>query len=201
MEIIIMCVYPDLTPPCAPAHRYSPQKVSLTQQQLFCSRKNGRPIHFSIPNSKSQQTNTWRKKQGAWYHAVIFLTHSSRVQEFTATQYPEPEVAAIPLYKKIQCELIWLLFEWFIPGECSSSISIQDYTVTKSIQHCCQIKEKGFLSSTVQAVSELVHRRIKDTEAGQEWTCHSFTGIPSQGECNGSNLPWFKRSSLMHHLH
>lgn len=37
MEIIILCVYPALTSPCAPAHSYSPQKVTLIQQLLFCS--------------------------------------------------------------------------------------------------------------------------------------------------------------------
>lgn len=45
----------------------------------------------------------------------------------------------------------------------------------KALQHCCQIKDKGFLPSTVQAVSELVHRRIKDTERGHERTCHTVS--------------------------
>lgn len=55
-------------------------------------------------------------------------------------------------------------------------------------QHCCiglhshqkhfsiaaRLK-RIFLSSTAQAVSELAHRRIKDTEGGQEWTCHTVS--------------------------
>lgn len=46
----------------------------------------------------------------------------------------------------------------------------------KALQHCCQIKEKGFLSSTVQVVSEFVHRRIlKDTECGHKLTCHTVS--------------------------
>lgn len=58
----------------------------------------------------------------------------------------------------------WMLFQHFYIGLQSP----------KALQHCCQIKEKGFLSSTVQAVSELVHR-IKDTEGGQELTCHTVS--------------------------
>lgn len=61
--------------------------------------------------------------------AVIFLTHSSRAQEFAALQYPELEVVAPPSYKKVQRGFVWLLSEWFTPA---ASSSIWGFTITKS---------------------------------------------------------------------
>lgn len=62
--------------------------------------------------------------------------------------------------------------------------------------------KKGSFSSTVQAASELVHRRIKDTilNTAQTGTDLSvcFIDIPRQGECSGPNLPQFKGSISCH---
>lgn len=78
-----MYIYPILTPPCAPAYNYSPQKVILIQcscSSALCSCKNGIPIHLAFQGLKGSR----KIPRGHGELVVIFLIHSSTVQEFAA---------------------------------------------------------------------------------------------------------------------